>query len=210
MEINQELLYIIIGIFYFLYNVWKNFSKKPVTREEQEVQEEPKTAEKRPHRRETVSNPFDESVGRPIQRQPSSFEELLQEFEEVSQSARRKAEEKVKKVQEVDEEYEPVFDDPDIRYNEYEAERQMRETEARKALLEKTSAAERAKAVGEEFHRKIQEEGPLLGTEENGAGRKKYAAPNNRRRQQILDMLKKPGSVANAVIVSEILKRKHF
>lgn len=219
MEINQEILYIIGGVLYFIYTVWNNLRKKPVTLEEEEpAGQEPEDSQpQRPHRRETVSKPFDERVGRPDSREPSSFEELLQEFEKAAQRAEGKADEKVKKVRQADQEYEPVFEDSENRRAELEAERQMKETEARKALQEQSSAAERAKATEKEVRRKIDQttiagkkesQREVYGEEE--PEQRRYTQPANERRQQILDMLKNPDNVTNTILASEILNRKHF
>ena len=216
MEINLEVLYIIIGIIYFIYTVIKNISSKPATRQD----EVPESAEgeevQRPHRRETVSKPFDETVGRPINRRPSSFEELLQEFEEATIENRHKetAEEKVKKVQEVDDEFQPAYDTPDYSMTEEEAEKRIRETEARKAMQEKASAIERAEAVDIELSRKIRSDSGVESSQAGfGASERRVKVggqQKNQRRQQILKMLKNPENLKNTIVASEILRPKHF
>ena len=217
MEINLEVLYIIIGIIYFIYSVIKNISKKPVTRQDEVPENAEGEETQRPHRRETVSNPFDETVGRPINRRPSSFEELLQEFEEATIESRHKekAEEKVKKVQEVDDEFQPVYDTPDVSMTEKVAEKRIRETEARKALQEKASAVERAEAIDDELSRKIRKDTSLGSSFDDttvSEKRKRGAGgqQQNARRQQILRMLKDPENLKNTIVASEILRPKHF
>ncbi len=214
MEINLELLYVVIGIIYFIYNVVKNLRRKPVTREEGSGEEEvTEETPQRPHRRETVSKPFDERVGRPVSR-PTSFEELFQEFDDTAAESRHKdkAEEKIKKVREVDDEFQPMYDTPDVNYTEKEAEKRIRETEARKALQEKASAVERAEAIDKELSRKLREDSSKSVSPAAPEERKKSGVyqHENKRRQQILQMLKNPDNITNTIITSEILRRKYF
>lgn len=213
MEIDQEILYIIGGVLYFIYSVWNSFKKKPVTRQEEgeedvAVDEQPQ----RPHRRETVSKPFDERVGHPVPGEPSSFEELLQEFDKAAQRAEGKADEKVKKVQKAEHEYDPVNNDREIRRAELEAEKQMRETEARKALQEQASALERAEVTEKEVRRKINQSITTgkSANEKSEPEKERYMEPENQRRKQILAMLKNPDNVTNTILASEILNRKYF
>lgn len=212
MEINLEILYVILGIIYFFYSMWKNFTKKPVTRQEEGGEEEEAEMEPtaRQHRRETVSDPFDETGGRPVSRKPSSFEELLQDLEEVSGGADKRAREKVKKVKEAEEEFQPAYEDPNARYTEQEAERRIRETEARKALQEKTSAAERAEAIGNEVNKKLAQTKETIESDSEKPQKRGGIRKVNQRRQQILHMLQDTENLKNVVVASEILRRKDF
>lgn len=208
MEINQELLYIILGIIYFFYSMWKNFTKKPVTRQEEGVEEETDMEPApRQHRRETVSDPFDETVGRPVARQPQSLEEML---EEMTGRADKRAGEKVKKVKEAEEEFQPAYQDPDTRYSEQEAERRIRETEARKALQDKTSAEERARAIGNEVNKKLSQANERIEIDSKTPQKRRDTRTENQRRQQILNMLRDTENLKNVVVASEILRRKEF
>lgn len=208
MDDYQVILYIIFGIIYFIFNILKNKAKPPATLED-ETPQEADAAEPPPRRRrETVSSPFDETVGRP-QRRPSSFEELLQEFQDASGEANRRAEEKVKKVKEVEEDFEATYQAPDTSFSEQEVEKRMRETEMRKTLQEKASAAERAAATSNEVSRKLEETSPELEEQEQRVSERR-GRKENMRRKQILAMLQNPESLRNTVVAAEILKPKHF
>lgn len=212
MEISEEILYIFFGLAYFLYGLWKNLRKKPVIREEEETEEvEAEAAPRRP-RREQVSKPFDETVGRPRPKNqfPSSFEELLEEFDGASEEARRKAAQKVRKVKEVDEEYEPVDAAEERAYMEQEAAKRIRETEMRKTLQEKASAVARAEVVDKELSRSRDQ---LLRGEEkvkNEEKRFKSYQKKNKRNREILEILRNPESLKNTIVATEILQRKYF
>ena len=210
MEIDGEILYIILGGLYFLYGLWKNIRSKPATREE--VPEAPEAsleeAEERPHRRETVSKPFDERVGRPVAA-PSSFEELLGEYKGARAEAEQKAGKKVRKIKEAEEEFDAVEDSEEPALTELEAEQRIRETELRKVIQERASAAERAEVTEKELRRKqdqILADAEKLRLEGYG----KEGAQVNRRRKQILQMLSNPDSLKSTVVAAEILKRKYF
>lgn len=209
MDDYQVILYIIFGIIYFIFNILKNKAKPPATLEDEGPEEADTAASGRPRQQETGSNPFDETVGRP-RRRPSSFEELLGEFEDASYEADKRAEEKVKKVKEVEEDYEATYDAPDTTYSEQEAEKRMRETEMRKALQEKASAAERAAATDNEVSRKLEETSMELEEQERPVSERRGGSKENMRRKQILAMLQNPESLRNTIVAAEILKRKHF
>ena len=205
----QIILYIIFGIIYFLFNLLKK-KGKPATREE-EVQEYEGEgqAEARTSRRETVSDPFDETVGRPKTQFPTSFEELLQEYEGGAEEANRRAEQKVRKVKEVEQEYEPVSEE-ESRYTEQEAAKRIRETEMRKALQEKASAAARAEVVDQRLSRQRDE--LLKGEEVVEKEEKRFRAyqKKSKRGRAILEILKNPEGLKNTIVATEILQRKHF
>ncbi len=211
MKISEEILYIFFGLAYFLYGLWKNLKKKPVVREE--GGEEGADAQVAPptRRREQVSDPFDETVGRPrpIGQYPSSFEELLEEFDGAPEEARQRAEQKVRKVKEIDEEYEPVTGSESTN-TEQEAAKRMRETEMRKTLQEKASAAARAEVVEQELRRSRKQR--LSGEEAVTAEEKRFEAyqEKNKRGREILKILRNPESLKNTIVATEILQRKYF
>ncbi|WP_017733473.1 hypothetical protein [Nafulsella turpanensis] len=212
MEIDGEILYIILGGIYFLYGLWKSFRKKPATLEE-DVPEQPEVEVEepvRPHRRETVSKPFDERVGKPVAA-PSSFEDLLQEFKGARAEAEQKAGRKVRKIREAEEEFEAVDGSEEPSQTELEAERRIRETEARKVVQERASAAERAEVVAKELRR--QQDQILADAEKvrlEGYRKGTGASAGNKRRRQILQMLSNPESLKSTMVAAEILKRKYF
>lgn len=209
MDDYQVILYIIFGIIYFIFNILKNKAKPPATLEGEPPEEAGTEQAGRRRQRETVSDPFDETVGRP-RRRPSSFEELLEEFEEVSYETDRRAAEKVKKVKEVEDDYETTYGAPDTTFSEQEAEKRMRETEMIKTLQEKASAAERAAATENEVSRKLEETSMALEEEVQQPAGRRRKSKENIRRQQILAMLQNPESLRNTIVAAEILKRKHF
>lgn len=209
MDDYQVILYIIFGIIYFIFNILKNKGKPPATLEDEAQEEAGAEPPVQRRQRETVSNPFDETVGQPRKR-PSSFEELLGEFDDASYEADKRAEEKVKKVKEVEEDYEATYDAPDTTFTEQEAEKRMRETEMRKALQEKASAAERAAATDKEVSRKLEETTMELEEQEKPVSERRGGSKENVRRKQILAMLQNPESLKNTIVAAEILKRKHF
>lgn len=212
MEISEEILYILFGLAYFLYGLWKNLRKKPVTREEEGAEESEPQAEARRPGREQVSDPFDERIGRPrpANQVPSSFEELLEEFEGASEEANRKAEQKVRKVQEVDDEYEPVAGSAESIRSEEEAAKRIRETEMRKTLQDKASAAARAEVTDQELSRKRDQ--LLKGEEVVATEEKRFKAyrRKNKRSREILKILRNPESLKNTIVATEILRRRHF
>lgn len=212
MEISEEILYILFGLAYFLYGLWKNLRKKPVIREEEGPEETAPQAETRGARREQVSDPFDERVGRPrpAKQFPSSFEELLEEFEGASEEAKRKAEQKVRKVQEVDDEFEPVAGSAESIRSEEEAAQRIRETEMRKTLQDNASAAARAEVTDQELSRNRDK--LLKGEEVVAEEEKRFKAyqKKNRRNREILNILRNPESLKNTIVATEILKRKYF
>jgi hypothetical protein len=206
MDDYQVILYIIFGIIYFIFNLLKNKAKPPAAQDEAESTEGgPQTSTRG---RETGTDPFDETVGRPRSRR-GSFEELLEEFEEAATGAGKRAGEKVKKVEEQRKEYEPTDEAPDTTFMEREAERRMRETEARKALQEKASAEDRAVAIDHELSRKLEE--TARETEEIHLPiRGRRESTQHERRKKVLQMLQDPESLKSTVVAAEILKRKHF
>ena len=212
MEINEEILYIFFGLAYFLYGLWKNLKKKPVTREEEMPEEADTQDEPRRHRREKVTDPFDERVGRPrpADQVPSSFEELLGEFEGASAEAQRKADQKVRKVQEVDEEYEPVEGSAENTYTEQDVAERIRQTEMRKTLQEKASAAARAEVVDKELSQRRDQ--LLRGEEVVTSEERRFRAyqQKSKRGREILKILRNPESLKNTIVATEILRRKHF
>lgn len=212
MEISEEILYILFGLAYFLYGLWKNLRKKPVIREEEGPEETAPQAEARGSRREQVSDPFDERVGRPrpVNQSPSSFEELLEEFEGASEEANRKAEQKVRKVQEVDDEFEPVAGSAESVRSEEEAAQRIRETEMRKTLQDKASAAARAEVTDQELSRTRDQR--LKGEEVVAEEEKRFKAyrKKNKRNREILKILQNPESLKNTIVATEILRRKYF
>lgn len=208
MDDYQVILYIIFGIIYFIFNLLKKKAKPPATLDDEAGADQ---GEQAPSRRgETVTDPFDETVGRPQQR-PASYEELLGEFESAASEAGKKAEEKVKKVQQYEQSYEASEDAPDTTYSDREAERRMRETEARKALQEKASAAERAQATEHEVNRELQENRELEARQEEPERARGGASQHqNQRRKQLLEMLKDPEKLKTTVVAAEILNTKYF
>lgn len=209
MDDYQVILYIIFGIIYFIFNILKNKAKPPATLEDETPEEAGAEPPSQRRQRETVSNPFDETVGQPRKR-PGSFEELLGEFEEASYEADKRASEKVKKVKEVEEDFEATtYDAPDTTFSEQEAEKRMRETEVIKTLQEKASAAERAAATENEVSRKLKETSFEPDEQERPLSDRR-SSKENTRRKSILAMLQNPENLRNTVVAAEILKRKHF
>lgn len=208
MDDYQVILYIIFGIIYFIFNILRNKAKPPATHEDETPEEAGAEPPSQRRQRETVSNPFDETVGRPRKR-PGSFEELLGEFEEASDEADKRASEKVKKVKEVEEDFETTYDAPDTTFSEQEAEKRMRETEMIKTLQEKASAAERAAATENEVSRKLKETSFEPEEQERPLSDRRRSK-ENMRRKSILAMLQNPENLRNTVVAAEILKRKHF
>lgn len=212
MEIDGEILYIILGAIYFLYGLWKSFRKKPATREDVPDEEETPLAEteERPHRRETVSKPFDERVGRPVAT-PSSYEDLLEDYKGAKAEVSRKAGKKVRKVREAEEEFESVDDSEEPSLSEREAEQRIRETELRKVVQERASAAERAEVAAKELRKN---QGQLSHEEEEKVRLEGYqssddSSPASIRRKRILQMLSSPENLKSTIVAAEILKRKY-
>ncbi len=89
----------------------------------------------------------------------------------------------------------------------------MRETEARKALQEKASAAERAQATENEVNRELEEVRPAQANSQEEPGRGGGGVSQhhqNKRRKQLLQMLKDPEKLKTTVVAAEILKTKYF
>jgi hypothetical protein len=114
----------------------------------------------------------------------------------------------VRKVKEADEEYEPVAGESI--HTEEEVAKRLRETEMRKALQDKASAAARAEVVDKELSRNRDQ---LLRGEEtvsNEEKRFKSYQKKNKRNREILEILRNPESLKNTIVATEILQRKYF
>lgn len=132
MEDLQVIIYIIFGIIYLIFGALKKRRKEqmgtpPIFDDEAEMRQP--DAPRGPHHQEA-----------------GSLEELLERYDQAAQRAKKRASEKVGKMQEqVDDEFIPVAsNEPVIRNMEAEALEQMQRTEHLKSLQESIPAKDRA------------------------------------------------------------------
>lgn len=209
MEDLQVIIYIIFGIIYLIFGALKK------RRQEQNTGTPPLFDEDETEvmGRRRAEDVFQDH--RPADhREPGSLEELLDRYEEAAQRAKQRAAGKIETVQEqVDEEFIPVAsNEPTIRNMEAEALEQMQRTEKLKALQEELPAKARVEVFKQQQQ---QEQRPAQIKVKRKRKDKRFLPYENdntapRRLQQLRKALGTKQGLQQAVMLSEILNRKHF
>lgn len=205
MEDLQVLIYIVFGIIYLIFSVLKKRRKGPEMGppplfEEDEVEQ---------RRRHAETSPMDEA-------EPGSLEELLERYDQAAQRAKRRSSEKVETMQEqVDEEFVPVAPkEPTIRNLEQEALEQMQRTDYLKTMQEELPAKARAQVLAKEPEAFATRRPKKRAVKRNmNEGRSKPYFEQRRQlpmAQKVRNILNSPQGIRQAIILSEVLNRKHF
>lgn len=207
MEDNLQLIiYVIFGIIYVIFGALKKRRKEQTDRTPPLFDEEEMTPS-RPARQvpeQRSMEEYEESSA-----QPGSLEELLERYDQAARRAKGRAAEKLETVQEqVDEEFIPVAPrQPVIKNMEAEALEQMQRTERLKALQEDLTAKDRVEILKKQPHLEIK---PKRTKE------KAHFKPYEKKTRetpildQVRQMAKSRRGMQKAVILTEILNRKHF
>ncbi len=207
MEDLQVIIYIVFGIIYLIFNVLKKRGKGADTSTPPLFEEE----EMNQRRRHVEVEPVDMDES-----EPGSLEELLERYDQAAQRAKRRSAEKVETMQQqADDEFIPVSsNEPTIRNLEQEALEQMQRTEYLKSIQETLPAKARAEILSKEppaFTSEIPKKRRVKQRADQRRSRpydkKKQQLPTN---FHIRAMLSTRKGLQQAVILSEVLNRKHF
>jgi hypothetical protein len=204
MEDLQVLIYIVFGIIYLIFGALKKRRKGPDVGtpplfEEEEVQQ----------RRRHMEQPQADVS------EPGSLEELLERYDQAARRAKSRSAEKTETMMEqVDDEFIPVSsNEPTIRNLEQEALEQLQRTEYLKSVQEELPAKARAEVLARE---------PAAftsGKPKKRVGKRKESQrrlkPYDRKKQPVMSdrirtLLSSPQGFRQAIILTEVLNRKHF
>lgn len=215
MEDMQLIIYIIFGIIYLIFGALKkrrqNQHKTPPLFEDEE--QEVLTSERAERHREVEAVPRD-------QREPGSIEELLERYEEAANRAKRRAASKAEPMKEQTQaELEPAVKNQPVYQNlEAEALEQMQRTEHLKSIQESLPAKARAEVLSKQPSA-IEAPSRLapsrLQTQGGSPRKKKLQRKSHIARpmtpaQHIGNLLRTRNGLKQAVVLTEILNRKHF
>lgn len=198
-DLIQVLVYVAFLVIYLISKVLKNKKEKPVTRQPEAEVEQDFSDPHRPHQRPEVGQRQGKSGMDEPERKPSTFEEILRELTGAEQweeqTRRHEKEERMSEFERRKEKARQRADEIEqeaaqkanrySRRSDYTVEQARQEQRTRKNLREIEKLTEPVK-------------------------RKKPYQKKNPMAREIVRSLKDPDSVKKAVILSEIINRKHF
>lgn len=199
-DLIQVLVYVAFLVIYLITKVLKNRKEKPVTRQPEAEVEQDFSDPHRPHQRSEVGQQQGRSGMDEPERRPSTFEEILRELtgaEQWEEQTRRH--EKEERMSEFERRKEKARQ----RADEIEQEVEQKAGQYSKKLgdsVRQAQQAERSRSKSLKEIEKLTE--PVK--------RKKPYQKKNTMANEIARSLKDPDSVKKAVILSEIINRKHF
>ncbi len=209
MEDLQVIIYIIFGIIYLIFGALKKRRKgttgpPPLFEDDETEVTRPGAPERRPQQTATHD-----------EREPGSLEELLERYEEAANRAKRRASQKAEPMlEQAEAEFSPAApEQPVYRNLEADALEQMQRTEHLKSLQESLPAKARAEVLSQE---PAAFESPKRVKEQERGPRKIQRVRTNRPTrvsppaQQIKNLLHSKKGLRQAMILTEVLNRKHF
>lgn len=197
-DLMQVLVYVAFLVIYLISKVLKNKKEKPVTRQPEEEVERDFSEYERPERRPEVSQRRGRSGMDEPERKPTTFDEILRELTGADQWE----EEQAQRREEERSTFERQKEKAHQRADEIEQEVEQKADQYSKKLGDSVNQAKQARRA---HHKNLKEIEKITEPIRKKAPSKKHTLA-----KEIARSLKDPYSAKRAIILSEIINRKHF